>query len=599
MSHKHGKRLSSFSANTIYSGTTDISEYFEQAISSNTLTVNYDGVEISPANTELLNFIGSGVTIVSREGGNKVDVYIPALELASHWNTGDGKTDGTVLENSISRSITRISTPSVSEGDPFFTGGWSETNQSATISGSLTVTSNEETTGFGGDSTMVVRVINGSGAVEETFITGVIVQNEVFNGTNIVVTISGFSTDTTHHKAKASVFVDIDAIFTNGGRYRVEVDHITDSVSDSGGIYTFVQNDVFYDTNSTTPSINGTVTIGETSGNVVTKHMSGIEYYDLTSQFTTDVTNIGDLNENTQATSQNLKIEGADYGLPNLILEPFNDPGFAGWSNEENVQNVNYQKSDWSLNALNYRFRGSTASSSSFPRDTWNNGSSSSSVNESILVDTYSDNSNNLTENFNGESKRLNSDYVTPWDSVLTLSSGEALVMGGKLQIPSKGTFEGESTTINSNWSSFSPTLGGVNPNYSTLEGSSNFFRKFVDVSGLERGNFTFVFAGNFVVDAKTDLNNDDLQVVIRRVESTDPTADKGAGANPLYLSGADYNFSAFDDGLTNGQVRLGSSSGNIIQGTFGSLNCKDGIYCEVIINNLNITISQITLTFA
>ena len=54
--------------------------------------------------------------------------------------------------------------------------------------------------------------------------------------------------------------------------------------------YTYTQTDVFLDTNATTPSIGGAVSILETVGSVSTKYLSGIEYYILGSQFTATVT---------------------------------------------------------------------------------------------------------------------------------------------------------------------------------------------------------------------------------------------------------------------------------------------------------------------
>ena len=596
MAYKHHKRTLTLSADTFYSGATELSQIFSN--DGTPLTVQYQGADQSSGNTTTLNFIGTGVTIVQQSGGSTIDIYIPALSFPSHWNTTDGSTTGTVSESNLSRTTTRISTPT-SEGTPFFTGGWAASNRATTLSDSVTITSSEDTVGFGGDSTMEVRVINGSGGTEESFTTAALDGDGVYSASNISVTISNYAVDTTKFKAKASVTVDIGSIFPDGGRYSVEVDHITDSSTDGGDTYSFTQTDVFYDPNPSTPAINGSVTINETDGAVVTKHISGIEYYDTGSSFTPLVTDIDNLNANTQAISGNLSVEGVDYGLTTLTLEPFNDAGFTGWTNTYDTNDVDYSTTGWSIDASSYRFRGTTANASSTPSDAWGSGSAANTANASILVDTYAENSSNLIETFNGESRRLESDYTTSWDSTASLTSGEALVMGGMLQIPVTGSLEGESNSINTDWSTFSPSINGANPDYGSLAGASNFYRVFTDTSGLERSSFTMTFAGTFVSNATTDLANGDLQVTVRRVNSTDPTASTGTSANALFLNGALYNFATFDDGATDGQIRQSSSSVNVIEGTFGGRNCVGGIYCEVIINNSNIKISQISLSFS
>ena len=71
-----------------------------------------------------------------------------------------------------------------------------------------------------------------------------------------------------------------------------------------------------------------------------------------------------------------------------------------------------------------------------------------------------------------------------------------------------------------------------------------------------------------------------------------------GPTSYPLSLNGSGYNFGTFDDGATDGQIRLGSSSGNTINGTFGGFNATNGIYVEINIVNPAIRIDTVTLTF-
>ena len=551
-----------------------------------------------------INFIGSDVRALQND--NQIDVYIPSPTFASHWNTSDGTTDGTVNENTLDRTIARMSTPNVSEGNPFYIGTWATTNQEATLEGNFIFTSTEDVTGFGGDSTIVVDVYVGSDVLIDSYTTPSITADTTFNsGSGIEVEIANYSTDTLKFKSKPTVTVDIASILPNGGKVKVVVTHVTDTTTDGGDSYTFTQDYVFYDNNPSTPQINGSVVISETSGEVLTKHISGIEYYILGSDFTVEVTDIDNLNENSQAINDTLKISASDYGLPIITPEPFNQlsSSFSGWTNDNNNINTGFNYSDWEISQNNYRFRDGNANSSAVPRDQWNSGVTQNSNNQSILIDTYNDNSTDLNETFNGESKRYtDSGYTTTWDSTSALVDGEALVMGGQLMIPAFGTtYDGSNNTgNNSDWSTYKPNLNGANPNYSLLINPSSFYRKFLNGDSVtDLNNFTMSFTGSFVGgNALTDLQNNDLQIFIRKINSNDGSALTGTTAPANNLHGVVYNFNTYDQGVTDGQIRTGSSSGNNISGTFGAWPATEGFYCEIKINNTAIKISSVQITF-
>jgi hypothetical protein len=63
-------------------------------------------------------------------------------------------------------------------------------------------------------------------------------------------------------------------------------------------------------------------------------------------------------------------------------------------------------------------------------------------------------------------------------------------------------------------------------------------------------------------------------------------------------LSGPQYNFASFDDGVSDAQIRTTSGSSNTIIGTFGGFNCYEGIWMEVEIWNQAIQIDTMTVTF-
>ena len=107
---------------------------------------------------------------------------------------------------------------------------------------------------------------------------------------------------------------------------------------------------------------------------------------------------------------------------------------------------------------------------------------------------------------------------------------------------------------------------------------------------------FSFVGA-----NALADLISSNLEIFIRRISSSDPSANKGASAPPLRLHTANqYNFATFDDGNTvaGSYIRTGSSSGNTIEGTFGSFDCQDGMLVEIRLNNTQIKLSGFDVVF-
>lgn len=378
-----------------------------------------EGVPLANNPFTTLNFIGPDVLAADQANPNVANIFIPPPTFLSHWNTADGSNGNQAVSESISRTTARISTPAGGEGTPFFTNGWAGTNQAASINGTVTNTTPGSTTGFGGDSTMVVTVYSADGStVLDSYTTPAIVGNVVLVSPSgrITVTITAFAPDSTRFSANASVATNIDGVFVDnsleGGRYHIEVTHNTDTATDGTGPYTYVQTDVFYDDNPTTPDIDGAVTIGETAGNQVVKHLSGLEYYILGSQFTVDVTDMDQLNRDTQRIPTNLQINGPEYGLPQLNQAGFGAgaANFSGWTNNHNQDGVDYQNTAWAITANNYRYLGPTGNVSAFPRDPWNNGSTVNSANASILIDTFGVTSTALTRDYDDEARRQTDD---------------------------------------------------------------------------------------------------------------------------------------------------------------------------------------------
>lgn len=515
----------------------------------------------------------------------------PPPSYRSHWNTADGNNGSQTVSASVSPTTTaRIPTPSGGEGTPFKVGGLDGSNRTVTTSSTATFTTSQATSGFGGDSTMVVEIHDKDGVVD-TFTTPAITQNSTHlspsNAITVAITQYGVD-DALRFKAKASVSIDVTTILPDGGFYHTEITHNTDSSSD-GTTHSFSQSEIFIDTNPSTPVI-GALSFLESVP--VYKSLSGIKYYDNGSSWRVILSNIDNLNANSIRTSSNVSISSTGYGLSSLNHSPFGSgsANFSNWTNVENNTNTTYDKNDWAISSTNTRFIGTNAGVSAFARDPWANSPTLSDNNHSLLIDTYGVSSSDLFEPFNDENRRQDNTFnggltTGSWLSTVALTNGQALVQNGKLMIASTADY--------TNWSVFKPT---GNPDYTGFSASADYYRTFVDSGGLNQPNFIMIFSGTFVVNATSDLSNSLIEIFLRRVNSA--SGDFGNTANPLTLHGQEYNQPFFDDGVTNGGIRLGASSGNTVQGTFGGLACRDGVYFHIRINDTRIKIDSVSITF-
>jgi len=558
------------------------------------------GVEVKDEGTSIgtysiINFTGADVSALA--GPGQANVYIPAVSYASHWNSSDGDTGNQSVTESISRTTTRISTPSGGEGTPFRTGGWADSNQSASLQTSATFTTPGVCTGFGGDAKATVTMYSADGTtVLVTYTTPSLTGNATHTSGNISVTISSYSADDNRFQAKMSVTVGVNAILTaaglTGGRYNCKVVMTTDTATDGTGPYTYTQTSVFLDTNPSTPSV-GSVVIAENSA--TTKHISGLEYYTTGSTFTLTLANINNLNANTARTTQNLRVSASEYAIGNLNQSPFGtgSSNFSGYTNANNNTGTGYVNSAFTVNTSNRRYAGTAANASGFARDPWASGSTTNSANATILLDTYSGSSTATLETFNDEAQRKESNYTTGWTSSADLTAGEAMVYGGQLISPDQAVRTSGGT--NANWTTYAPNAG-AQPNYTGLTVPVSFYRQLTDNSG-DLASFTLTFSGNFISNATTDLANSNLEIYVRRIAGNGST---GTGANPLRLHGTNYNFASFDDGATvsGSYIRESSSSGNSVNGTFGGFAATQGIYIEVKIVNSGIKITSMEITF-
>jgi hypothetical protein len=118
-----------------------------------------------------------------------------------------------------------------------------------------------------------------------------------------------------------------------------------------------------------------------------------------------------------------------------------------------------------------------------------------------------------------------------------------------------------------------------------------------VDTTGLDRSSLQIVFTGTFVTSATADLAANLMVIRVRRVASSNG-GNFGPTCDPLYLNGPLYDFAQFDDGLTNGQIREASSSGNTVNGTFGGFACNGGVFIEITLADPRVSLDSFTVVF-
>jgi len=555
-----------------------------------------------------MNFIGADVEAKSEAG--IANVYIPPpppVTYASHWNTSDGNSGSQAVSDSTPRTQAWISSPT-SDTNPFSPGTWSGTVQAATRATAATYTTPGLVTGFGGNAYAVVEVFDADGVTAlSTFTTpSLSLGGTVSNAASTIsVTLTNYQQDTTRAKANMAVTVDFGVILTaanrQGGRIGVSITMHTNTATDGSGPYNYASAPVFLDAGSSPPTITGAVTLAPSVGLSVVKYLSGLTYFTNGTQFTLTAAGLNGLNSNTARATGSLNIGASAAGINAFDQSPL--PGgagtgaFVGWTSLYNVNNVAYSKADNTLNQSNYRQVTKTATASALVRDPWDAGGSATSPAVFLMIDTYGTTSTNLSEFFDDEARRQTNTYNSGssegnWNSQTTLQAGQALVYGGKLQVPN--TSKLTSGVSNASWTTFNPS---GNPDYTNLGAPASYYRTLVDTSSLDRSSIQLVFTGTFVTSATSDLAANLMIIRIRRRASSNG-GQFGPSSAPLFLSGALYDFASFDDGLTNGQIREANSSGNTVNGTFGGFACNTGVFIEVTLTDARISIDSFTAVF-
>lgn len=536
-----------------------------------------DGIQLD-TKVNSLNFIGVGVKVFTDSNGN-INIFIPPTLLSPYFNSGAATIapENTVLRN--------ISFPTL-EGVPFKRG--SIVGKFQTINNSIIsyTTINPFSVLNNSSTTLTLRILNAdlTTVIQEMILTLTgSLDTGIVNGLRIQTI--GFINEANKYSSIASFYIDLNTILSgNSGRVKIEIIH--NNLSD--GTYSFTQ-DLFYDSENLLGSI-GSILVSQNTPQI--KYLSGIAYYNLGSSFNLNISNISNHNSDSYPDNQ-LRISSPNLGIANKDYNGSTD--FIGFTTSFDDSNDSIADSVL-LSQTNYRYRGNQGKIQGRILD-WIPENLIDSSLLSILIDTYGTTSSQYIRTFDDEYERYESDYITLRNSSTQLGSSEALIFDGFLMAPNKGYFKGESNTLNSNWVGYYPNPMSQ-PNYTSLIALPvSYYTKITDNS-IDKASLTLTFIGSFVSgNALDDLLSQDLKIFIRRVNGD---GNIGTTCPPLRLHGGYYNFSVFDDGVTilGSLIIEGSSSGNIINATFGGLSCKDGIYLEIQLMNSNIKIDNLKVDF-
>jgi hypothetical protein len=453
------------------------------------LEIQSQGVAVG-FSAAILNFVGAGVAALqSFANPAQVNIYIPPLTYASHFNTTDGTTNATVA---ATPTASRYVSAPASEGVPFKIGNWAAGAAHPTLNGIAASTLTYSTAGLFSiytttTTTITVTVLDADGVSVLATNAQTITGNLDNTTQNIEIHVTGFVADSIKYKGNLTVTIGIGTILPSGGRFSVQITH----ADSTDGTFTFAQNDVFWDRNTTAATIGG-VTMAQSVP--VIKSLSGVQFYTTGSTFNVGVTGINELNDESYPLTQAI-VTAAVYSLPELDLH---GAQLTGWTDAYNNTGDTYSKTDWTLTAPNYYALTTTATATATPQD-WIAGAPVNSPNADIAIDTFTADQTAIYEDFNNEALRLKSDLSTPWDSTQSLASydsGNGLeVLDSRLVYP----------TIN--FTPYSPNAASQ-PNYAGLSGSRLYYRAFLQ-AGVSHSNGIFQF-GDYNV-TETNITNQDV----------------------------------------------------------------------------------------
>jgi hypothetical protein len=474
----------------------------------------------------------------------------------SHYNTTDGTTNGIILNTAVSNRY--VAVPGA-----FNTGGWDDNlTHPCTHINTIHYNTQEVVLFETQSSDFEVTVYDANGKTVIAYnIINTINGNTTSTNQGITIDIQNYAASSDKWEGNINVSVDLTQIVPNSGRITVELRHLDVTT------HTKTQ-EFFYDSEPNTAVLSG-VTIQETTASRITNYLSGVQFYSLQSPFTIDINDIDYLNGNSYPLVQ-VEVHGDDFGLPQLNLHGAN---LTGWVQDWDDIDDSYNNTNWQITAVNFCHNGD-ASTQANTVD-WGDGALVDSNHQNILINTWSQQSDELSEYFHDEVYRKLSDKTTAWDSTQDLRTYDhtdhAQVICGVLQIP------------DTDYTTYNPL---TNPDYSGYSGKE-YYRSFTDNTSSVRGSAWLDIQG-FTLD---DLIHNRIEMWF---------FIPGRWASECYVhTPAVYNFGTFNG--DDDPIRVNDSTTNNIHISFGTLgldNTHNELQLRLVINDSNIKPEQIVLSW-
>jgi hypothetical protein len=454
------------------------------------ISIQDEGVLVS-SGTTILNFIGTSV--LAKQGVGRVDIFIPSPSYVSHFNTADSITNA--ILTGITTTQRYISNPTT-EGTPFKIGSWVAGSTHSTIRNDVNPLyfTPQTFSIFNSATTLRTRVYDADGTSVLAENTLTLNGNGTFSLAGIEYIVTDWSTDNDRYKASISISIQI----LLHGRYSIEIIHY----NGTDGTYTFTQNNIFKDSETETANLDTSSLTIEEGTNVVTKYISGVEFYTLNTQWHVRITNVNYLNSISFPTTQQMTLSENNL----FISTDLNVHGFGGvydtfsgttWNYSHNNTGATYDKLNWTTNQTNQTNWNNTSGLLNqnviiVSVYDWSLVDTATSSGYNFLIDTLVDGSDRNSEMFRSENTsgypRLQTDLLTPWVSSDSLTGNTGLqILGDRLVYPKY------------NFSLYSPT--GNQPNYSSLTGSKTYQRLF-ETNGANVSNGIIIFSDHNITES-------------------------------------------------------------------------------------------------
>lgn len=367
-----------------------------------------------------INFKGADINAVETADG-EVTVWVPTSEYASHFNTTDGVTLGTINNSAMNIENRWVAHPTT-EGNPYYLSDWSSevlVDQKASTLENFEITTSNKISIMANSSFNIILI---DGELTELINEDITINgNGTYNGTSGYTTIyvTNWEPDYDKYKANIRIVVNVKSLITSGFVH-MEVTH--KNLGD--GNFPFVMEYFLDEDISFTSNVGGSFSVDSSYTNYL-KYLSGVSYLSTDTFFTVEDISILNSLKNSYKT-EFIELDFGELGCNDVIL----DKTYFGINTEaENIYStpLNISSHNAVINKNNF-FNRIEGDKNYYIRELgWNINSDSYNISGNYLIDTYNSDSDRITEDFRNENFRKFVSDLTDFDSELTILDKEEL----------------------------------------------------------------------------------------------------------------------------------------------------------------------------